>query len=66
VATNRYLDAAEACIRLAEQTDDTSRKLKLLDMTLFWVKMAQETDGIGTPEEQETAVSFEPLLARSN
>jgi hypothetical protein len=46
VATNRYLDAAEACIRLAEQTDDTSRKLKLIDMTLFWVKMAQETNQI--------------------
>jgi hypothetical protein len=41
---NKYLDAAAACIRLADRIADSSRKLKLIDMAQFWMKMGQEAE----------------------
>jgi hypothetical protein len=65
VATNQYLDAAVACIRLAEQTTDPSRKLRLIDMAQFWVKMAQEVEKTGGPTH-ETPLPVEPSPAKPN
>jgi hypothetical protein len=67
MANNRYLDAAAACIRLAEQTTDSSSKLKLIDMAQFWMKMGQEAEKNGRADlPYETSPPLEPSPAKPN
>jgi len=68
VATNRYFEAAAACIRLAERIADAGRKLSLIEMAQFWIKLGQELEKKnGRPDlPYETSPSLEPSSAKPN
>jgi hypothetical protein len=40
----RYSDFAADCVRLAGQTTDPASKLRLRDMAVVWIRLADQTE----------------------
>jgi hypothetical protein len=56
---NRYLAAAEGCIRLAGQMSDPAKKSVFVDLAATWMRLAEQAE-----KNAATDVVYEPPLAR--
>jgi hypothetical protein len=59
---NRYLAAAEGCIRLAGQMSDPAKKSVLVDLAATWMRLAEQAEkNVGTDVVYEPPLAQRPL-----